>query len=229
MYGMDLSPYSPNRRNRKWLEPWLTVEEQDNKIVLFLGRLALEKRVDVLIEAFARLQHRHSKCSLIIAGDGPTDAINQLKRLAEPIPNIHFIGFVHGETKANLLASCDVFCSPAPYETFGLTIIEAMASGTPVVTVNSGGVSDYTRNGVNAYLVPPNDVQKLTNALEKVLLNNNAEIIQHALQDAKQFSIDQGCTNLNNYYQKLLKKNLVEEFETSKDPGSNTQKSIGAK
>ncbi len=204
IYGIDISVFSPNRRNRKWLEPWLTAEEQNHKVLLFLGRLALEKRLDLLIEAFARLKLKNDKCSLLIAGDGPADTMNTLRSLTERIPNIHFTGFIHGEMKANILASCDVYCSPSPYETFGLSVVEAMASGIPVVTVNSGGVSDYIIDGVNGYLVPPNDVEKLTNTIEKVLSNHNLEIIQCALQSAQQLSVEQGCERLNSYYQKLL-------------------------
>ena len=72
-YSIDVSSYSPSRRHRQCLEPWLSVEEKDNKIVTFLGRIAFEKRVDLLIEAFARLKHRQPNCSLIINGDGPVD------------------------------------------------------------------------------------------------------------------------------------------------------------
>jgi phosphatidylinositol alpha 1,6-mannosyltransferase len=169
-----------------------------------LGRLGFEKRVDLVIEAFAKLKRTQLNYSLIIVGDGPADVVNQLKRLAEPIPDIHFAGFLLGETKANVLASCDVFCSPSPYETFGLTVVEAMASGIPVVTVDSGAVSEYIRHGINGYLVPPNDVEGLANVIHKVLSSNNTEIIQNACRDAKQFSIEQGCQNLNNYYQHFL-------------------------
>jgi glycosyltransferase involved in cell wall biosynthesis len=203
-FGTDISTYNPSRRNRKCLEPWLSLKERDNKILLFLGRLGFEKRVDLVIEAFAKLKRTQLNYSLIIVGDGPTDVVNQLKRLAEPIPDIHFAGFLLGETKANVLASCDVFCSPSPYETFGLTVVEAMASGIPVVTVDSGAVSEYIRHGINGYLVPPNDVEGLANTIHKVLSSNNTEIIQNACRDAKQFSIEQGCQNLNNYYQHFL-------------------------
>jgi glycosyltransferase involved in cell wall biosynthesis len=211
-FGTDISTYNPTRRNRQWLEPWLSSKEKDNKILLFLGRLGFEKRVDLLIEAFARLKSRQPNCSLIIAGDGPVDVVNQLKRLAEPIPDIHFTGFLLGEAKANVLASCDVFCSPSPYETFGLTVVEAMASGIPIISVNSGAVSEYILNGVNGYLVQPNDVEGLANSIHSVLSSNNTKIVQRALQDSSQFSVEQGCQNLNNYYQQLL--GMSKEYKT---------------
>lgn len=207
--GIDVSSYSPNYRNRQCLEQWLNPEERNNKILLFLGRLAFEKRVDLLVKAFIKLKQRKLKYSLIIAGDGPVNAVNQLKNLAQEVPHIHFTGFVLGEAKAKLLASCDVFCSPSPYETFGRTIVEAMASGIPVITVNSGAVTDYILDGVNGYLVSPNDIEALANCIHKVLSGNNTEIIQRALQDAQQFSLEQSCQNLHNYYQQILNKDKV--------------------
>ncbi|MUL35991.1 glycosyltransferase [Gloeocapsopsis dulcis] len=203
-YGIDLSMCSPNRRHRQWLKPWLSEHEQEHKVLLFLGRLGFEKRVDLLIEAFAKLKSQQPNCSLIIAGDGPLNVVNQLKRLAAPVPDIHFTGFLLGEAKANLLASCDLFCSPSPYETFGRTIVEAMASGIPVVTVNSGAVSEYLFDGLNGYLVPPDDVEGLAHGISQALSTNNLEIIHRALQDVKQFSFEQGCQNLHHYYQQLL-------------------------
>lgn len=203
-YGINVSSYSPKHRNRQYLEPWLSSQEKDNKVLLFLGRLAFEKRIDLLIEAFAILKHRHPNYSLIIAGDGPDNVVKELQKLSKQVPDVHFTGFILGETKANLLASCDVFCSPSPYETFGRTVVEAMASGTPIVTVNSGAVSEYICDGVNGYLVPPNDVEGLANGIDKVLSSDNMQVIQQALQDAQQFSLEQGCQNLHNYYQSIL-------------------------
>ncbi len=210
-YGIDISLYSPNRRNRNCLEPWLSDDEKDNKILLFLGRLSLEKRVDLLIEAFAKLKHRHDNYSLIIAGDGPSTAVSNLKSLAKPIPNIHFTGFILGEAKANLLASCDIFCNPSPYETFGRTVVEAMASRIPVVTVNSGAVSEYMIDSVNGYLVQPDNVEEFASTIEKVLSNDSTAIIQNALRDAERLSSKQGCRNINDYYQQLLNPVISQE------------------
>ncbi|HBB32524.1 MAG TPA: glycosyltransferase family 1 protein [Cyanobacteria bacterium UBA8803] len=211
-FGTDISTYNPNRRHRQWLEPWLSPKEKEHKILLFLGRLGFEKRVDLLIEAFAILKDQHQNYSLIIAGDGPVDVVTQLKRLAEPISDIHFTGFLLGETKANVLASCDVFCSPSPYETFGLTVVEAMASGIPVVTVNSGAVSEYILHGVNGYLVQPNNIEELANSIHNALSINTTKIVKRALQDASQFSVEQGCHNLHNYYQQIL--GITKEYKS---------------
>ncbi|MBD2103366.1 glycosyltransferase [Leptolyngbya sp. FACHB-261] len=202
--GIDVSTYHPSRRNREHLKAWLSAEEKDNRVLLFLGRLGFEKRVDLLIQAFAKLKRRDPRYSLIIAGDGPDNVVNQLRRLAESVADVHFTGFLLGDTKANVLASCDVFCSPSPYETFGRTVVEAMASGIPIVTVDSGAVSEYVLDGVNGYLVPPNDVEGLATGIQRALVSDNTDILQRAEQGAKQFSLEQGCQNLSNYYQSLL-------------------------
>lgn len=213
--GIDVSTYSPSRRNRESLKPWLSNHEQDHKVLLFLGRLGFEKRVDLLIEAFAKLKQKQPKSSLIIAGDGPENVVNYLQQLAAKTSDIHFTGFLLGETKANVLASCDIFCSPSPYETFGRTVVEAMASGIPVLSVNSGAVSEYILDGVNGYLAPPNNVEELANCIHQVLSRNNTEVIQQALKTAKQFSLEQGCQNLNDYYQQLLGINQNQKQLTS--------------
>ena len=206
--GIDVSSYSPKLSDRECLKTWLSTEEQDHKVILFLGRLAFEKRIDLLIKAFIRLKHQDPKLSLIIAGDGPVDAVNQAKQLARQVSHVHFTGFLLGEIKAKVLASCDVFCSPSPYETFGRTTVEAMASGIPLVTVDSGAVSNYIKDEVNGYLVESNDVEALASCLDKVLLSDNGKITQRALQDVKQFSIEQGCQNLHHYYQKILNRSM---------------------
>ncbi|MBD1915165.1 MULTISPECIES: glycosyltransferase [Cyanophyceae] len=214
-FGTDISTYNPERRNRKWLEPWLTPQAQDHKTIVFLGRLGFEKRVDLLIEAFAQLKRRRSNCSLLIVGDGPADVVASLKKVAEPVADIHFTGFLMGETKANVLASCDLFCSPSPYETFGLTVVEAMASGVPVVTVRSGAVAEYLIDQKNAYLVTPNDTVELGDRLELALNRDNTALIQQALQDASHYSVEHGCQNLHEYYQQLLRPNSADQVLVS--------------
>jgi len=159
----------------------------------------------LLIEAFAQIKNRDDNYSLIIAGDGPISTVNKLKILAKSIPNIHFTGFIHGDAKANLLASCDIFCNPSPYETFGRTVVEAMASGIPVVAVNSGAVSEYMINKVNGYLFQHDNVEEFASTIHEALSNDNAGIIQKALQDAAQFSSEQGSRNINDYYRQLLR------------------------
>jgi phosphatidylinositol alpha 1,6-mannosyltransferase len=202
--GIDLAQYSPQLRDRSFLHQWLSPAELDHKVVLFLGRLGSEKRVDLVIDAFAKLKQTQPNTSLIIAGDAPQAVVQALKRQAAHISHLHFVGFTLGVAKAKLYAACDVFCSPSPYETFGLTVIEAMASGLPVVTVNAGAVAENVCDRVTGYLAPPNDTDALADSLQTALQSDNRALIQNALQFAQQYSLTKGCERLEQYYQQLI-------------------------
>jgi phosphatidylinositol alpha 1,6-mannosyltransferase len=217
--GVDVAQYSPKWRDRNFLNQWLSPEEIDHKVILFLGRLGLEKRVDLLIDAYAQLKTTQPKISLVLAGDAPADAVNFLKKRAIHLPHVHFTGFLTGETKAKLYASCDVFCSPSPYETFGLTIIEAMASGIPVVTVNTGAVSETVNDGVNGYLVSPNNSRAIAQRIQLTLspdqLITNTKVTENAIAFAQRFSLNKGCQHLESYYRRLIEQShfMVQQLD----------------
>jgi phosphatidylinositol alpha 1,6-mannosyltransferase len=202
IYGLDFSGFSPSQRDRDSLKQWLTPAQLNHKILLFVGRLACEKRVDLLIQAYAHLKPSHPNLSLMIAGDGP--ALPTLRQQAQTIADITFTGFVQGETKATLLASADLYCSPAPHETFGRTPLEAMAAGVPVVTVNSGGVADYIVAGVHGYLVPPNQMLPLAQTLALALAQDNSTMITNGLCLIDSFCLERAGQTLTSYYHTLI-------------------------
>ena len=204
--GIDISEFSPKHRHRENLSEWLLPHEHAHKIFLYLGRLGYEKRVDLLIRAFASLKSHSPNCTLLIAGDGPIEVVEQLQTLASITPDIHFTGFLHGLHKAQVLASCDVFCSASPFETFGRTLVEAMASGVPVVTVESGAVAEYICNGVNGYLVKPDDLDSLTNAMLNTMSIQTIDLANQACLDSQAFSLEAGCSQLIKLYDSLLGK-----------------------
>jgi phosphatidylinositol alpha 1,6-mannosyltransferase len=202
--GVDTASYSPSLRDRSVLRTWLPEDEMENKVLLFLGRLGYEKRVDLLIEAFSRLPQKATNFSLLIVGDGPREVVEKLQAQAAAFANIYFTGFLLGQQKAQVLAACDIFCSPSPYETFGRTIVEAMASGLPVVTVASGAVAEYIQPGVNGYLVPAEDPSALAGMIWQIATEPQSLVIEKAQHGAQQFSIGQGCQQLANFYQSLM-------------------------
>jgi glycogen(starch) synthase len=133
----------------------------------YLGRLARQKRPDLLLHAFARMaQPAH----LVVVGDGPDAA--RVRRLAARSPARDRIvrrGFVpHAQVPA-VLASLDVLVLPSAYEELGSVLIEAMAAGLPVVATRVGGIPEVVADGETGLLVPPGDAPALAAAVDRLL------------------------------------------------------------
>lgn len=204
--GIDLSEFHPRHRDRRRILRWVPAHDGRGKVVLSLGRLAREKRVDALIAAFhrLRLQQEHQELTLLIAGDGPPEVVAELRSAAWGSDRIHFLGFVHGQDRASLFASVDAFCTASPDETFGRTVVEAMASGIPVVAPSSGGFTDYLRPDDNALLFPPGDAEALVHALHRALTSDMASLGARAFDCAQGFSIERGCRCLLDWYRQFV-------------------------
>jgi phosphatidylinositol alpha 1,6-mannosyltransferase len=147
--GVDTVRFHPARRSpelRAQLAP------DGELIVGYVGRLATEKRVDLLAGITALDGVR-----LVIVGAGPAEGM-----LRQQMPDAIFLGERRGEELAALYASLDVFAHSGPYETFGQTLQEAAASGLPVLAPTAGGPLDLVQDGVTGYLVRPEDPAALT-------------------------------------------------------------------
>lgn len=150
--GVDDVQFHPRRRSvgiRRALAPHGEV------LVGFVGRLAVEKQVDLLAEA-----SRLPGVRLVVVGDGPAAGT-----LRKALPSALFLGVRRGAQLARLYGSFDVFAHTGPYETFGQAVQEAMASGLPVVAPNAGGPVDLVAHGRTGYLVPPFEAAGFTAAI----------------------------------------------------------------
>jgi len=137
-----------------------------------VGRLHEEKGHEYLIRAFNALRKRYTYAVLIIAGDGPN--IEALKKLALDFnllgKHLFFLGRV--EDPYPILMSSDVFVIPSIYEGFGMAAIEAMQVGIPVIASDTGGLREIIMKDNNGQLVPPRDVQALTDAMQQLIEND---------------------------------------------------------
>jgi glycosyltransferase involved in cell wall biosynthesis len=165
--GVDLGAFSPARRS----PPLRAAYAIDDAVVfLHVGRLAAEKGVDRIVRAFAQARELlpAGAARLVIAGAGPEEGA--LRALAGP--DVLFLG-VLDRTRAlpRLYASADAFLFSSLTETLGLVVLEAMASGLPVVATPAGGVADHLRDEVNGIACPPNDVDAMARAIVALTLD----------------------------------------------------------
>ena len=120
----------------------------DGPLALYLGRFTEEKRLEVVIDAW-RTVGREAGATLVLVGTGPREA--RLRARAQGLA-VRWLPFERDRARvADLLAAADLYLAPGPAETFGLSALEALASGTPVLSVDVGGVADRVRaSGVGA-------------------------------------------------------------------------------
>jgi glycosyltransferase involved in cell wall biosynthesis len=149
--GVDTDHFHPDRDGSVWrrrlgLDP-ATV------LVIHVGRLAPEKNVEVLADAWAIARASlNGRAAFVVAGEGPMGA-----RLDARMPWAGRLGFLDREDLADLYAAADLCVLPSATETCGLVALEAMASGVPVIAADAGGFRESIRHGVNGLLASPDD------------------------------------------------------------------------
>lgn len=164
--GVDAERFNPVWRSDEWRDR-LTGGKPDATILLSVGRLATEKRLDLLAPALAQLL---PGCHLAIVGRGPAE--EEVREVFAGLP-VTFLGPLYGSDLSHAYASADIFALPSPMETLGLAALEAMASGLPVVAARAGGVPDLVADGHTGLLCIPEDAASLTTAL-RTLLDDSA-------------------------------------------------------
>lgn len=162
--GCDTNSFTPDNRVENYFN------QGNKKVVLFVGRLAEVKGVEYLIKAMSKVDN----AMLVIVGKGELE--DELKSIAMPYNDrVIFLGAKTHKELSVLLPSADVFVAPSVTasdggkEGFGLVIIEAMASGVPVVASNSGGIPNTVTNGVNGILTEERDVDGIASAITDIL------------------------------------------------------------
>lgn len=164
--GIDLEKYKYHEQAEK--------NDDETRTVFYVGRLERRKGVKYLIKAFSLFQEKHPNTKLIIAGDGPDR--EKLELLAEDlhIKNVDFLGFISEEQKMDLLKSSDIFCSPAVYgESFGIVLLEAIATGTVCVAGNNSGYMDVLKETGALSIVDPRNSDEFARRLDLLMYDEN--------------------------------------------------------
>lgn len=146
-------------------------EYQDGKLnILFVGRLEKRKGLRFLLGAYSRLKWHFPDIRLIVVGPGTPDADSWRVIGERAIKDVVLTGPVSDKDLPRYYQTADIFCSPATgRESFGIVLIEAMASGKPVVATNIGGYSSVVTHGKQGLLVPPKDEKALAEVLKTLI------------------------------------------------------------
>lgn len=140
--GVDHTRFSPQHLSTALRQQWKV--DEDTRVMLYVGRLSPEKEVDVLISAYRSMQVKSNQLTqLVIVGDGPDR--ERLEQLAMGL-DVIFMGSLSGQALSEAYASADVFVFASQVETFGNVVLEAMASGLPVVAYNAACASVHVRS-----------------------------------------------------------------------------------
>jgi glycosyltransferase involved in cell wall biosynthesis len=142
------------------------------RIVGAAGRLVPIKGISLLVDAFALVLKTFPDVHLEIAGSGPES--HSLEAQVERLGlehRVRFLGWV--DDMSTTLARWEIFAQPSLTEGFGLSILEAMMKGLPVVAASVGGIPELVVDGVTGLLVPPKEPQRFANALEQLLRDSN--------------------------------------------------------
>jgi len=148
--GVDTQHYSPAWRSEPLRQAWGV--GADTLVVLCVGRIAAEKNLGTLRDAFLAIRAAGHDAKLVMVGDGPERATLQASW-----PDAHFAGIQRGEALAAHYASADLFVFPSLTETFGNVVIEAMASGLPLVAYDHAAAAELVRDGSNGLTAPVGD------------------------------------------------------------------------
>lgn len=197
--GIDLSKYKVKR----------SAKREAAHTLLFIGRLERRKGVQYLLRAYARLAQESQDIKLIIVGDGPER--ERLELMAEDLklPNVSFLGFVSEDLKLELLQTADLFCSPAVFgESFGIVLLEAMATDTVCVVGNNSGYADLMQGMGALSVVNPHDTEEFARRLH-LLLHETAlrQVWQQWARDyVKQFNYPMIVERYEEFYREALQK-----------------------
>jgi alpha-1,6-mannosyltransferase len=200
-FGVDSKVFHPRARSEVERSALMEGGGEATALLVGVGRFAFEKRWDVVLQAFARVRERHA-VALVLFGDGP-----ERERLqARAPPGVRFVGFERDRAAlAAALATADLLVHGCPYETFGIGVAEAVASGLPVVVPDAGGAAD-SADPACAQTYASLDANACAAAIERMLARDRVELRARAIEAAARVpTTEQHFASVLNAYGDLLR------------------------
>jgi len=205
--GVDLSCFNGNLDARVMREE---LGIGDEPLVVTASRLIKRKSPNLLISAFARVLKVVPDAKLVIAGSGREQ--NNLSRQVKGLSianSVFMTGELSKERVAQLMAAADVFALPSKMESFGLVLLEASATGVPVVCSNAGGVPEVFQDGFNALLYPPGDDIAMAKAIIRLIQDRKLAktISANAVATSRRFTWEIAAERTLRVYEEVLQEN----------------------
>jgi glycosyltransferase involved in cell wall biosynthesis len=178
--GVDARLFDPQRRSAALRSQWGATD--DDPVVLYVGRLAAEKNLDLVFKAFTAMREQAPNARLVLVGDGPDLGLWQARQ-----PEARFCGAKTGAELASHYASADIFLFPSLTETYGNVTMEALASGLAVVAFDYAAAKAHIRDAANGLKASPGDedefIRKSLQALDPELRRRLQAAARHSVQD----------------------------------------------
>ena len=200
LLGFDANQFQPQLRQKNYFSDRYGFTELEQKVkLIFLGRLTADKGWEFTINACARLAQivDMNTLSFLIAGDGPMRP-EIAQRLGELTPHVHLLGRVPPEQVPALMANSDIHVTTSEKETRGLTVLEAFATGIPVLAPRAGGVVENIQDGSNGFLFAPQDAEDFAQKLKRLVDDPSLrqEMGRNGRQGLEKYSWDNTVQNL---------------------------------
>ncbi|MBP3039538.1 glycosyltransferase family 1 protein [Bacillaceae bacterium Marseille-Q3522] len=187
--GVDCELFHPRKAASSFREKYQINEKY---ILLFVGRLAPEKGLDTLTKVMKNLPQPFSdNVHWLIIGDGP--CYHDLKQEYANLKNVTLTGYLEGEELAAAYASGDLFVFPSATETFGNVVLESLASGTPAIVANTGGVTGIVEDQHTGRICTPTD-QSFIEAILEMLQNERIRFEMG--KQARNYALQQSWENI---------------------------------
>ena len=197
--GVDLGCFKPGRAEEKLYQEYGLNAEFST--VLYVGRVDPEKNVGAVVKAFLKAGLPCSQ--LVVVGDG-VDLARLRKKYGE-CNNIHFLGRVVPPELYKVYRMGDVFATASEVETQGIVLIEAAATGLPLIAVDAGAVSEICVNGENGFLCQPGNIDEMAEALRKILSDEGlrAKFAEKSIELAREHDFEKTLDKFENIYKKV--------------------------
>ncbi|MEJ2267537.1 MAG: glycosyltransferase [Nanoarchaeota archaeon] len=187
--------------------------------ILHVGRLSYEKNVDVLIFSIKKIIKQYPNIVFDIIGEGPAE--DYLKKIAKKLKlqnNINFLGYIPRENLPRIYNSHDIFITASTMETQGLVILEAMASGLPIVAVNKYAIPNLVHHNENGFLAKPGDSNEISKFVIQLIKNKKLrkEFGKNSFELSKKHDLVEVVKKMEEIYKKAIVKNsFIQSLKSS--------------